>query len=192
MARVLYKNIIKRFGDKPALNDISLEVDDKTDFAVADPTIQIPTGCVVSLLGPSACGKTTTMRMIAGLEKPTEGRIWIDDKDVTYLQPKERDIAMVFQLPDILDADILKVPIQVPEGDELGALGCAITAAVAIGIYHNYRQAVEKMCSTTRQHEPNPEAHEIYMKKYDHYNKIRDVMRGPWDRMYLTTQEIKG
>lgn len=89
-------------------------------------------------------------------------------------------------------ADILNVPIQVTEGDELEALGCAITAAVAIGIYHNHRQAVEKMCSTTRQHEPNPKAHEIYMKKYDHYNKIRDVMRGPWERMYLTTQEIKG
>ena len=176
--------------------DITLDhltkVFDKTVVAVADLTIHIPTGCVVSLLGPSACGKTTNMCMIAGLEKPTEGLILIDDKDVTRLQPQERDIAMVFQLPDILDADVLKVPIQVPEGDELLALGCAITAAVAIGIYHNHRQAVEKLCATTRQHEPNPEAHEIYMTKYGHYNKILDVMRGPWDRMYLTTQEIKG
>jgi len=74
--------------------DITLDhltkVFDKTVVAVADLTIQIPTGCVVSLLGPSGCGKTTTMRMIAGLEKPTQGRILIDGQDVTHLQPKER------------------------------------------------------------------------------------------------------
>ena len=99
--------------------DITLDhltkVFDKTVVAVADLTIQIPTGCVVSLLGPSGCGKTTTMRMIAGLEKPTQGRILIDGKDVTHLQPKERDIAMVFQLPvnyDTLSAyDNLAFPL---------------------------------------------------------------------------------
>ena len=89
-------------------------------------------------------------------------------------------------------ADILNVPIQVPEGDELGALGCAITAAVAIGMYTNHRQAVEEMCSTIRRHDPNTEAHRIYMKKYQRYNEISDAMRGPWVRMYQTTQQIKG
>jgi multiple sugar transport system ATP-binding protein len=49
------------------------------------------------LLGPSGCGKTTTMRMIAGLEDPTDGEILIGGKDVTHLDPKDRDVAMVFQ-----------------------------------------------------------------------------------------------
>jgi len=49
------------------------------------------------LLGPSGCGKTTLLRIISGLDEPTEGEIWIGDKDVTDLEPKDRDIAMVFQ-----------------------------------------------------------------------------------------------
>lgn len=49
------------------------------------------------LVGPSGCGKTTMIRMIAGLEEVTEGEIWIDDHDVTRVDPGERGIAMVFQ-----------------------------------------------------------------------------------------------
>src|SRR5690606_4244929 len=51
----------------------------------------------LSLLGPSGCGKTTTLRMIAGFEAPTEGRIWLGDRDVTTLQPQRRGMGMVFQ-----------------------------------------------------------------------------------------------
>ena len=51
----------------------------------------------VALLGPSGCGKTTTLNCIAGLLEPTEGKIWFGDKDVTHLQPKDRNIGMVFQ-----------------------------------------------------------------------------------------------
>jgi len=75
------------------------KVFDKSVEAVKDLSIEIPNGSVVSLLGPSGCGKTTTMRMIAGLESPTRGRILMDGRDVTHLKPKDRDIAMVFQLP---------------------------------------------------------------------------------------------
>jgi multiple sugar transport system ATP-binding protein len=70
-----------------------------TDFvAVRNSTLRLEDGKFVVLLGPSGCGKTTTLRMIAGLEYPTSGQITLDGKDVTYLRPRERDIAMVFQL----------------------------------------------------------------------------------------------
>jgi multiple sugar transport system ATP-binding protein len=69
------------------------------DFvAVRNSTLTLEDGKFVVLLGPSGCGKTTTLRMIAGLEYPTSGQITLDGKDVTYLRPRERDIAMVFQL----------------------------------------------------------------------------------------------
>lgn len=59
--------------------------------------LEIADGEFLVLVGPSGCGKTTTLRMIAGLEDPTDGQIYIGDEDVTFLEPKHRDIAMVFQ-----------------------------------------------------------------------------------------------
>lgn len=82
MARILLKNLTKRFEDVVAVDSLNLKVRDK-EFVV--------------LLGPSGCGKTTTLRCIAGLETPDEGEIYIDDKLVNDLEPKDRNIAMVFQ-----------------------------------------------------------------------------------------------
>ncbi len=82
MARVLLEKIVKRFGRVVAVDHVNLEVRDK-EFMI--------------LLGPSGCGKTTTLRIVAGLEYPDEGKVYIDDKDVTDLEPKDRDVAMVFQ-----------------------------------------------------------------------------------------------
>jgi len=82
LAKVLLKEVTKSFGDVVAVSSLSLEVKDK-EFLV--------------LLGPSGCGKTTVLRCIAGLETPEEGEIYIGDKLVNDLDPKERDIAMVFQ-----------------------------------------------------------------------------------------------
>jgi len=82
MASVTLKNITKRWGDFVGVDDQSLEVRDR-EFLV--------------LLGPSGCGKTTTMRMIAGLEEPSAGEVWIGDRLVNDLPPKDRDVAMVFQ-----------------------------------------------------------------------------------------------
>jgi ABC-type sugar transport system ATPase subunit len=67
--------------------------------AVDDITTMFPEGTVTCLLGPSGCGKTTLMRMIAGLETPTDGSIRFGTRDVTYLPPRKRDVAMVFQYP---------------------------------------------------------------------------------------------
>ena len=82
MANVLLKNLTKRFDEVVAVNNVNLEIADR-EFVV--------------LVGPSGCGKTTTLRMIAGLEQVTEGEIYINDRLVNKLAPKDRNIAMVFQ-----------------------------------------------------------------------------------------------
>jgi len=83
MASVVLKNINKVYsGGNTVVKDCSIEIADK-EFLV--------------LVGPSGCGKSTTLRMIAGLEEITSGEIYIDDKLVNDVQPKDRDIAMVFQ-----------------------------------------------------------------------------------------------
>ena len=82
MAKVLMEKLNKHYGDVKAVIDLDLEIPDK-EFVVS--------------VGPSGCGKTTTLRMVAGLEEITAGDIYIDDKLVNQLPPKDRDIAMVFQ-----------------------------------------------------------------------------------------------
>ena len=82
MARVRLERVTKRFGNVKAVDGVSLDVEDGEFFV---------------LLGPSGCGKTTTLRLVAGLEYPDEGHIYIDGRDVTFLDPKDRDVAMVFQ-----------------------------------------------------------------------------------------------
>lgn len=82
MASVKLTNLRKTFGGVDAVAGIDLDV---------------PNGSFVALLGPSGCGKTTTLRMVSGLEVPTSGQIFIDDRDVTTLPPRDRDVAMVFQ-----------------------------------------------------------------------------------------------
>ncbi|AEH51532.1 ABC transporter ATP-binding protein [Pseudothermotoga thermarum] len=79
---LLLDNVTKKFG---------------TTVAVDHLTISVAKGEFIALLGPSGCGKTTTLRLIAGLEKPTEGKIFLDGQDITNVHPRERDVAMVFQ-----------------------------------------------------------------------------------------------
>ena len=82
MASITLKNLTKRWGEFVAVDNLNLEIHNK-EFLV--------------LLGPSGCGKTTTMRMIAGLEQETAGDVYINDIKVNKLEPKDRDVAMVFQ-----------------------------------------------------------------------------------------------
>lgn len=83
MANVILKNVYKRYeGGVVAVSDFNIDIADK-EFII--------------LVGPSGCGKSTTLRMIAGLEEISEGEIYIGDKLVNDVQPKDRDIAMVFQ-----------------------------------------------------------------------------------------------
>src|ERR671914_548577 len=65
--------------------------------AIDDASFDIHDGELLVLVGPSGCGKSTLLRLIAGLEEPTAGTIHIGERDVTHLEPRDRDIAMVFQ-----------------------------------------------------------------------------------------------
>ncbi|NER82876.1 MAG: ABC transporter ATP-binding protein, partial [Leptolyngbya sp. SIO1D8] len=82
MASVTFQYVTKRFEDFVAVNDLNIEIHDQ-EFLV--------------FVGPSGCGKTTSLRMLAGLESVTEGHIYIGDRRVNEMSPKDRDIAMVFQ-----------------------------------------------------------------------------------------------
>ncbi|MDE0761645.1 MAG: ABC transporter ATP-binding protein, partial [Planktomarina sp.] len=82
MAEIKLQNLSKRWGSFVGVESFNLTVKDE-EFLV--------------LLGPSGCGKTTTMRMIAGLEEVTDGDILIDGVRVNDLDPKDRNVAMVFQ-----------------------------------------------------------------------------------------------
>ena len=83
MANIVLDGVTKVFGDEViAVNNVSLEIGE---------------GEFMVLVGPSGCGKSTILRILAGLEEVTAGELYIDEKQVTDLPPKDRDIAMVFQ-----------------------------------------------------------------------------------------------
>ncbi|MDD1791741.1 ABC transporter ATP-binding protein [Enterovibrio sp. ZSDZ42] len=102
MAEVQLRHIDKRWGDFVGVKDFDLTIPDK-EFLV--------------LLGPSGCGKSTTMRMIAGLEDATSGDILIGGKVVNDLEPKDRDVAMVFQsyalYPNMTVYENIRFPLKV-------------------------------------------------------------------------------
>ena len=102
MASVEFRSVTKSFGGFTAVDHVDLIIGD---------------GEFVCLLGPSGCGKTTSLRMIAGLETPTSGQVFIGDKDVTGLHPKDRQISMVFQdyalYPHMNIADNIAYPLKV-------------------------------------------------------------------------------
>ena len=75
----------------------NLQITDKGVVAVQEFNLEIADKEFIVLVGPSGCGKSTTLRMVAGLEEITEGELWIDNKMVNDVAPKDRDIAMVFQ-----------------------------------------------------------------------------------------------
>ena len=109
MAEIQLRNLSKKWGSFVGVNNFDLEIADE-EFLV--------------LLGPSGCGKTTTMRMIAGLEEASEGEIWIGDRIVNALEPKDRDIAMVFQsyglYPTMSVYENIRFPLRVrrvPKGE---------------------------------------------------------------------------
>ncbi len=119
MARIQLKNIAKSWGTAVGVKRMSLDIAD---------------GEFLVLLGPSGCGKTTTMRMVAGLEDPSEGEIWIGDRCVNTLEPKDRDVAMVFQsyglYPNMTVYENISFPLRI-RGTPVAEIGPAVMKASA-------------------------------------------------------------
>lgn len=123
MTAVRLKKVVKRYGDVGAVHGIDLELQD---------------GKFTVLVGPSGCGKTTTLRMIAGLETVSDGRIFIGDLDVTSLEPKDRDISMVFQnyalYPHLTVAENIAFPLMARGAKRAEIQGRIEEVAVALEI----------------------------------------------------------
>lgn len=107
MASVKFDHIFKSFGKVPALNDFDLHIED---------------GSFLVLLGPSGCGKTTALRLLSGLDNPTSGNIYINDKLMNNISPRHRNIAMVFQsyalYPHMSVFDNIAFPLRMQKNPE--------------------------------------------------------------------------
>lgn len=125
MAKVVLKDVVKSYGSVQAVNRVSLTVED---------------GEFVALVGPSGCGKTTTLNLIAGLIDLTDGEIFIGDREVTNLDPKDRDIAMVFQnyalYPNKTVYKNLAFPLQMRKMPKSEIDGKVMAAAKVLDIVH--------------------------------------------------------
>lgn len=103
MAEVKLSGLTKRFGSTVALDDVSMT---------------IPDGSFVVLLGPTGAGKTTTLRMVSGLDQPDAGEVFINDQSMRGLTPAQRDVAMVFQqyslYPHLTVRQNLEFPLKSP------------------------------------------------------------------------------
>ncbi len=123
MASVRLVGITKRFDGVTAVDGVSLDIADR-EFMV--------------LLGPSGCGKSTLLRIIAGLENPSEGQVWIGDREVEGIPPKERDVAMVFQsyalYPHKTVQANIEFPLKVRGVDKAARAAEATTAAAMLGL----------------------------------------------------------
>ncbi|MCS5556085.1 MAG: ABC transporter ATP-binding protein, partial [Arenicellales bacterium] len=102
MAEIQLRNLTKKWGAVVGVRNFNLDIEDK-EFIV--------------LLGPSGCGKTTTMRLVAGLEEPTAGDIHLGGRRINDLEPKDRDVAMVFQnyglYPTMTVRENIRFPLKV-------------------------------------------------------------------------------
>ena len=113
--KVILQNLTKKFPNR--------NKKEKSDVvAVNDFTFEIPDGKLVGLLGPSGCGKSTTLNLISGLLKPTSGKIFFGDEDVTELQPEKRGVGLVFQnyalYPHLTVKQNILFPMQNFKGDQ--------------------------------------------------------------------------
>ena len=123
MATVRFAGVTKSYGPTTVVSDLDLE---------------LPDGSFTVLVGPSGCGKSTSLRMLAGLETVTSGTISIGERDVTHLQPRDRDIAMVFQnyalYPHLSVAENIAFPLRATKTPRRDALARATSIADSLGL----------------------------------------------------------
>lgn len=112
--KIVLKNLTKRFPNRNKKGEDVIAVDN-FDFEIQD-------GMLVGLLGPSGCGKSTTLNLISGLLKPTEGRIFFGEEDVTELEPQDRGIGLVFQnyalYPHLTVEQNIRFPLENLKGEQ--------------------------------------------------------------------------
>ena len=123
MAIVRFSGVNKSFHSTSVVSDLNLE---------------LPDGSFTVLVGPSGCGKSTSLRMLAGLESVTSGTITIADRDVTHLQPRDRDVAMVFQnyalYPHLSVRENIAFPLRAAKEPRANALKRADEVAESLGL----------------------------------------------------------
>jgi multiple sugar transport system ATP-binding protein len=123
MATVRFSGVNKSYGSTTIVEDLNLE---------------LPDGSFTVLVGPSGCGKSTSLRMLAGLESVTSGTITIGDRDVTQLQPRDRDVAMVFQnyalYPHLTVRENIAFPLRASKTPRAEALRRADQVAESLGL----------------------------------------------------------
>lgn len=140
MARVVCRNLIKRYGDQLAVNNVNIEVAE---------------GEFLVIVGPSGCGKTTTLRMVAGLESISAGEILIDDQVVNNVEPRHRDIAMVFQnyalYPHKKVFDNIAYPLQLRNVAKREIAERVRQTATMLGIEHLLERRIRQLSGGERQ-----------------------------------------
>jgi multiple sugar transport system ATP-binding protein len=140
MSRIRLSGLRKAYGDTVAVDGIDLDVAD---------------GEFLVLLGPSGCGKSTLLRMVAGLIEPTDGRVLVDDADVTAVPPRDRDLAMVFQsyalYPHLTVASNLGFPLRV-RGERRAVVREKVAAVAAeLGLTELLRRRPKELSGGQRQ-----------------------------------------
>jgi multiple sugar transport system ATP-binding protein len=140
MSRVELRGIEKRFDDVQALRGLDLEV---------------PDGAFLVMLGPSGCGKTTALRILAGLELPDAGNVLLGDRDVTRLQPRDRDVAMVFQsyalYPHMSVRDNIEYPLKLQKREKAERHRAAVEVAQLLEIEHLLNRRPRQLSGGQRQ-----------------------------------------
>jgi multiple sugar transport system ATP-binding protein len=123
MATVRFTGVTKAYGNAAVVSDLDLE---------------LPDGSFTVLVGPSGCGKSTSLRMLAGLDTVSSGSIAIGDRDVTHLQPRDRDVAMVFQnyalYPHLSVAENIAFPLRASKTPRKQALARAAEIGASLGL----------------------------------------------------------
>jgi multiple sugar transport system ATP-binding protein len=135
-----YRGVSKTFGSTQALAPLD---------------VTVPDGKFLAMLGPSGCGKTTALRLLAGLEQPTTGSILIGDRDVTRLEPRHRDVAMVFQsyalYPHKNVADNIAYPLRLRRGSSAERDERVRSVAELLGIAELLKRTPRQLSGGQRQ-----------------------------------------